>query len=135
MLNATATQHCNLFRNRSSTFRKSRQNHRKVGSSLRVPKLDKALGIEVYAHKAPGISGKIRQFPEDFVVEEMLLDGSKATIKPKNISSPSGLGRYLICGLVKRNWDTLLAVGAIAQQTDMSQERIQIEGIKDANAV
>ena len=102
---------------------------------MRVPKLDKALGIEVYATKAPGISGKIRQFPEDFVVEEMLLDGSKATIKPKNISSPSGLGRYLICGLVKRNWDTLLAVGAIAQQTDMSQERIQIAGIKDANAV
>jgi tRNA pseudouridine13 synthase len=102
---------------------------------LRVPKLDKALGIEVYATKSPGIGGRIRQLPEDFVVEEILLDGSKANIAPKDVPKPIGLGRYLICGLVKCNWDTLLAVRTIAQQLGMSQERIQIAGIKDANAL
>ena len=40
-----------------------------------------------------------------------------------------------MCGLVKRNWDTFLAVGAIAQQLNMDLDRIQIAGIKDANAL
>jgi len=102
---------------------------------LSVPRLEKGLGIEVYATKLSGIGGRIRRFPEDFVVEEILLDGSKARVEPKNVSSPRGRGRYLVCVLVKRNWDTLLAVRTIAQKLGMSQERIQIAGIKDANAL
>jgi tRNA pseudouridine13 synthase len=103
---------------------------------LNVPKLEKELGIEVYATKASGIGGRIRWFPEDFIVEEVLLDGSKATVRePKNVPSLNGRGRYLVCILVKRNWDTILATREIAKQLDMSQERIQIAGIKDANAL
>jgi len=103
---------------------------------LNVPRLERELGIEVYATKASGIGGRIRKFPEDFVVEEILLDGSKATVhEPKYVSSLTGRGRYLICLLVKRNWDTILATRAIAKQLNMSQERIQIAGIKDANAL
>lgn len=102
---------------------------------MNVPKLERELGIEVYATKSSGIGGRIRQFPEDFVVEEILLDGSRATVEPKDISRPNGRGRYLVCLLVKRNWDTLLAVRTIDQQLGMDQERIQIAGIKDANAL
>jgi len=102
---------------------------------LNVPRLEKELGIEVYATRSVGIGGRIRQFPEDFIVEEVLLDGSKATVEPKTGSSLTGRGRYLVCVLVKRNWDTLLATRAIAKQLDISQERIQIAGIKDANAL
>lgn len=102
---------------------------------MNVPRLERELGIEVYATKSLGIGGRIRQFPEDFIVEEILLDGSKATTEPKNVSSLTGRGRYLVCVLVKRNWDTILATRAIAKQLDMSQERIQIAGIKDANAL
>jgi tRNA pseudouridine13 synthase len=102
---------------------------------LSVPRLEKKLGIEVYATKSCGIGGRIRRFPEDFVVEEILLDESKATVEPKNVSSLTGRGRYLVCILVKRNWDTLLAVRTIAQQLSMSQERLHIAGIKDANAL
>jgi len=103
---------------------------------LNVPRLEKELGIEVYATKTSGIGGTIRRFPEDFVVEEILLDESKATVhEPKTVSSLTGRGRYLVCILVKRNWDTIMATRAIAKQLDMSQERIQIAGIKDANAL
>jgi len=102
---------------------------------LNVPRLERELGIEAYATKSLGIGGRIRWFPEDFIVEEILLDGSKATTEPKTISSLTSRGRYLVCILVKRNWDTLLATRAIAKQLDMSQERIQIAGIKDANAL
>jgi len=103
---------------------------------LIAPRLERELGIEVYATKSSGIGGRIRRFPEDFIVEEILLDGSKATVhEPKTVSSLTGRGRYLVCVLVKRNWDTILATRAIAKQLDMSQERIHIAGIKDANAL
>jgi len=103
---------------------------------LQVPKTEKDIGIEVYATKTSGISGIIRSFPEDFVVEEVLVDGSHAKIIPtENLSQIVSRGRYLRCVLVKRNWDTLLAVNKIAEQLGISQERIQIAGIKDANAV
>ena len=44
-----------------------------------VSPLDKQLGIEVYATKSLGVGGAIREAVDDFVVEEMLVDGSKAT--------------------------------------------------------
>lgn len=103
---------------------------------MQVPKLEKDIGIEVYATETSGIGGVIRSFPEDFAVEEVLIDGSHAKIIPtENLSQAVGRGRYLRCILIKRNWDTLLAVKKIAGQLGISQERIQIAGIKDAKAV
>jgi len=102
---------------------------------LRVPKLEKELGIEVYVTQSPGIGGRIRQFPEDFVVQEILVNGSKAEVSPVETHEPVGEGRYLICMLVKRNWDTLLAVKNTARRLGISRKRIRIAGIKDAKAL
>ena len=41
----------------------------------------------------------------------------------------------MLCILVKRNWDTFIAVKNIAKQLEIDQRRIQIAGIKDAKAV
>jgi len=97
--------------------------------------MEKNIGIEVYATKTHGIDGVIRSFPEDFVVEELLLEGSHAKITATETSQIASRGRYLRCILIKRNWDTLLAVKKIAEQLGISQDRIQIAGIKDAKAV
>lgn len=103
---------------------------------MNVPKLEKMLGIEVYASESQGIGGTIRQSPEDFVVEEALTDGSKAEVEQtKRTMEVGGRGRYLACVLVKRNWDTILAVKAIARQLGMSAENIHVAGLKDAKAV
>lgn len=102
---------------------------------MRVPKLEKELGIEVYATQSPGIGGRIRQFPEDFVVQEILVDGSKAEISLAETREPAGEGHYLICVLVKRNWDTLLAVKKVARRLGVSRKRIRIAGMKDAKAL
>jgi len=101
---------------------------------LRVPLLEKEIGIEVYASETPGIGGRIRQFPEDFIVEENLIDGSEAKVSPVGSPRVVGRGRYLVCVLVKRNWDTLRAIRNIARQLGISEEHIQIAGIKDAKA-
>jgi len=102
---------------------------------LKVPRLEKEIGIEVYTTKSQGIRGVLRQFPEDFRVEEILTDGSKAQIEPTVLQHIEGRGRYLVCALVKRNCDTFLAVQAIAKKLGADQERIQIGGIKDARAL
>jgi tRNA pseudouridine13 synthase len=106
---------------------------------LPVPKIDELLGIEVYSTENLGVGGVIRETVDDFVVEEVLVDGSKATIE-KN-GAPQALGasltnqQYLLCILVKRNWDTFIALKKIAKQLDIGQKQIQIAGIKDAKAV
>jgi len=102
---------------------------------LRVPRLEKELGMEVYASQFPGIGGRIRQFFEDFVVEEVLVDGSRAEVQPIEPRQVVGEGRYLICVLVKRGWDTLLSVKECAKRLGIGQKRVQIAGMKDAKAL
>ena len=43
--------------------------------------------------------------------------------------------RFLLCVLVKRNWDTFVAVKNIAKQLSIDQSRVQFAGIKDAKAI
>jgi tRNA pseudouridine13 synthase len=97
------------------------------------------MGIETYLTKTTGIGGVIRRTVEDFVVEEMLLDGSKAmaekTASKPPLNATETRQRFLLCVLVKRNWDTFIAVKNIAKELGISQDRIQIAGIKDAKAV
>ena len=104
-----------------------------------VSPLDKQLGIEVYATKSLGVGGAIREAVDDFVVEEMLVDGSKASVNgavpSKVLGSSPQRQRFLLCILVKRNWDTFIAVKNIAKELGIDQRRIQIAGIKDAKAV
>ena len=109
---------------------------------MSVSKLEKCIGIEVYVTSSLGIGGRIKQCAEDFVVEEVLVNGSKAEV---NLSKKSGRGEalgispadnhYLLCVLVKRNWDTFSALHAIAKQLRINTKHIQIAGIKDAKAV
>jgi tRNA pseudouridine13 synthase len=76
---------------------------------------------------------------DDFVVEEVLVDGSKATVEEgatKPVLGATALKqRFLLCTLVKRNWDTFIAVKNVAKQLGIDQARVQIAGIKDAKAV
>jgi len=106
---------------------------------LLVPRIDKLLGIDVYATETTGIDGVIRESVDDFVVEEVLVDGSKAEIEKAVESRVLGASRskqrYLLCVLVKRNWDTFIAIKNIAKQLGISQKQIHIAGIKDAKAV
>ena len=108
---------------------------------MQVSKLEKSLGMEIYATNSSGIGGKIRQSADDFIVEEILVDGSKAEVDSRKgmakavLGSESTKGQYLLCVLVKRNWDTFIAIQNIAQTLGISARQVQIAGIKDAKAV
>lgn len=79
--------------------------------------------MRYYASETPGIGGRIRSRPEDFIVEEL----------PLPISDPDG--PYLICRLTKTNWELQRAVKAVANQLGISHRRIAWAGTKDKNAV
>jgi tRNA pseudouridine13 synthase len=106
---------------------------------LPIPEIDKLLGIEVYATTTTGVGGAIRESVEDFVVEEVLVDGSKASVTgavpSKVLGSTLQKQRFLLCVLVKRNWDTFIAVKNVAKALGIDQARVQFAGIKDAKAV
>jgi tRNA pseudouridine13 synthase len=104
---------------------------------LQVPPLEKEMGIEAYVTQAEGVGGRIRQLLDDFVVEELLVDGSLASVSSPAVEAwvPAGEGPYLICVLVKRRWDTFLAVREVAARLHISQKRIRFAGIKDTKAL
>ena len=104
-----------------------------------VPKLERQIGIEVYATRSSGIGGTIRQFVEDFNVREVLVDGSKAETNQSAqhpvLGSSLDKNRYLLCILVKQNWDMFQAIRLIAEQLGISAKYIHFAGIKDAKAI
>jgi len=109
---------------------------------LQVPKLERDMGIEVYTTSTAGIGGVIRESVEDFMVEEVLVDDSKATIRPleshtelRILGSSPTRNTHLLCVLVKRNWDTFMAMRTVAKHLDIPSSRIHFAGIKDAKAV
>ncbi len=85
--------------------------------------LEQELGMRYYASVAPGIGGRLRSSPGDFVVEEL----------PLPIGDQDG--PYLICRLTKTNWELQRAVKEIAKQLGISHRRIAWAGTKDKNAV
>lgn len=66
---------------------------------------------------------KIKQKPEDFIVEEI----------PKDL--PLGKGDYTYFILEKKNWNTREAIKAIASKLGMKDKYFNIAGIKDKKAI
>jgi tRNA pseudouridine13 synthase len=94
--------------------------------------------MDAYATRTEGIGGVIKESVDDFVVEEVLVDGSKASVTSavpsRVIGSSAQKQRFLLCLMVKRNWDTFIATKAVAKSLGIDQGRVQFAGIKDARA-
>ncbi|HIP75527.1 MAG TPA: tRNA pseudouridine(13) synthase TruD [Thermococcus paralvinellae] len=71
----------------------------------------------------PGIGGKIKQRPEDFVVVEVI---------PKRLI---GKGPCLIYRLRKKNWETMAAIKEIAKRIGIHYKNIGFAGTKDRHAL
>lgn len=97
------------------------------------------MGMEVYASKSQGVGGTIRLLAGDFLVEEVMVDGTIAKIAqkppPQVLGSSPEEGNYLLCVLVKRNWDDFQAINMLSHKLNVSPKQIHIAGIKDTKAV
>ncbi len=84
--------------------------------------LENDLGMRYYATSQPGVGGRLRTTPENFVVEELPIVFTNT-------------GPYTICKLTKRSWEHQHAMHEITNRLRISQKRIGWAGTKDKNAI
>ncbi len=95
--------------------------------------LDKELGMWYYATDTCPAGGVIKASPEDFVVEEVLADGTLVAVG--GISLRPRVGNWTWIHVVKRNVDTLKLVIRLSKALGLSPRDVSIGGIKDTRAV
>jgi len=82
---------------------------------------------------------KIKEFPEDFIVEEITKDHRQLVISEKRgFVEKEGKGsemNYLHFVLQKKNWATDMAARKIAKALKLSKKRISFAGTKDKRAI
>jgi len=104
-------------------------------SPIKPPSLEQAIGISCYTTDSDGIGGRIKQQPEDFVVEEVTPEGIVLEVGKQRAMNAGNPGSFVHCTLEKKNWDTMRAVKEIARRLGVSQRRICYAGTKDKMAV
>ena len=80
--------------------------------------------------------GSIKQFPEDFKVEEIAQNGTILKLdteySPEQLGMPaSGDGRFTIFVLQKTNWNTAYALKMVAKATHRGIKSAGFAGTKD----
>jgi len=86
---------------------------------------DSELGLEVFlTEDIPGIGGKLRKTPEDFVVDEI-------SVLPPAADD----GKYVIARVWHRNWEANRLVRRLGSNLHVSRSRIGFAGTKDGRSV
>jgi tRNA pseudouridine13 synthase len=86
---------------------------------------ERDLGLERFLSEGtPGIGGKLRESPEDFVVDEV-------SVLPPEAAS----GRYVIAKVWHRNWEANRLVRRLAGNLRVGRGRIGFAGTKDGRSV
>ncbi len=96
---------------------------------------DTIIGSDVYSTKPLGIGGRLRVHPEDFIVQEIGVDGSIAPLEPTQEHYPDQPGKFIAFFLVKRNIDTIQAIRRVSKVLRISYKRFSYAGIKDRRAL
>jgi|TARA_B110000438_G_scaffold278813_1_gene302693 tRNA pseudouridine13 synthase len=90
------------------------------------------VGKESYLSKTEGIAGKLREIPEDFVVNEIIENKHRAHWA---WAQPSDNGRHCIVKITANNWDTHILVKEISKRLGIGQKAISFAGTKDKRAL
>jgi tRNA pseudouridine13 synthase len=86
------------------------------------------------------LSGRIKTYPEDFIVEEIAQDGKQYTISYGFLEAitdmlPKKRNEYLHATLVKRNYTTERAIARLSDALRISRTRFRYAGTKDKRAL
>lgn len=86
--------------------------------------VEKSIGIEVFFTNTKGIGGKLKNEPEDFIVDEIPMT-----------PAPANEGKYTIATIKSRNWEMNRLIRHLARTLRISRKRIHFAGTKDKRAV
>lgn len=87
-----------------------------------------------YLSKTPGIGGVIKQKPEDFIVEEIMQDGTVLELDRK-FERAEGEGEFTYFILQKQEWTTEGALRRIGDALAAGKKRFSYAGSKDKMAI
>ncbi|MFH1789114.1 MAG: tRNA pseudouridine(13) synthase TruD [Candidatus Altiarchaeota archaeon] len=101
---------------------------------IKPPELEALLGVSTYKTDTPGVGGRLKESPEDFVVEEIGKDMQVASVDGE-VEGDDAPGEFTHFTLVKKNWDTMRAIKELSRRVGVSQMRFSFAGTKDKQAV
>jgi tRNA pseudouridine13 synthase len=78
---------------------------------------------------------KLKEQPEDFVVEEIALGGEVLEVGKSYAFDAQPKGSHLLFVLEKRNWDSIGAMKEIGRRLHASERRLGFAGTKDRRAI
>jgi tRNA pseudouridine13 synthase len=87
-----------------------------------------------FLSKAPGTGGTLKAEPEDFLVEEIMQDGTVLGLGER-VERGGVPGKFVHFVLQKRNWATSMAMMEIARRLHIGRKAIGFAGSKDKCAV
>ncbi len=82
------------------------------------------IGLEVFYTDTPGIGGKLKRSPQDFLVDEI-------SAPPERVES----GAYTIAKVTAQNWEMNRLVRELSKALGIGRERIGFAGTKDKRAI
>jgi len=103
-------------------------------SKLQPKDIEHFIGIEGYATRSEGVGGVIKERPDDFMVWEVLKDGSDARAMFETSLSNKMYGKFLLYVLHKVDVDTISAISLISKMLGVKQKDVGVCGIKDRRA-
>ena len=82
------------------------------------------IGLEVFFTDSPGIGGRLKQDPEDFIVDEISLPPSE-----------DKSGSYTIAKVTSQNWETNRLIRELSKTLGISRDKIGFAGTKDKRGI
>jgi len=101
---------------------------------MKTPEQDRLIGVDGYLSQTEGMGGRIKDQPEDFLVEEITPDNLILEIG-KELKPKASEGDYTTLTLEKTNWDVMRAIKALAKGCNVSRKRFKFAGTKDRRAI
>jgi tRNA pseudouridine13 synthase len=89
-----------------------------------IPDSEADLGMEVFFTATRGVGGRLKRYPEDFVVDEI-----------SNPPPPMEGGRYVVAKVTATNWEMNRLVRQISRALGISRNLVHFAGTKDKRAV
>ncbi|MCJ7572564.1 MAG: tRNA pseudouridine(13) synthase TruD [Candidatus Thermoplasmatota archaeon] len=90
---------------------------------MKVLEIEKKIGIETFFTSQPGLGGKLRVKPEDFLVKEI------PSYPPEKKD-----GKFTIAEITSTSWETNLLLRELSGRLHISKKRINFAGTKDKRA-
>ncbi|MEM2576978.1 MAG: tRNA pseudouridine(13) synthase TruD, partial [Candidatus Bathyarchaeia archaeon] len=100
--------------------------------------IEENFGIRIFLTSSKGLGGRIKVYPEDFIVEEQLVNGLIAHVNSSFYQfhkETENKGKYQLCTVIKKGLDTLAALKYISKAFKINEKKISIAGLKDAKAL